>query len=131
MKQNASVPITSADLSSLPITIDIPESDGDESDMSPLARIAREMDRMEAEWEHNPDYAEQKARGFTRRGGAQSGSRFREGSLSKCRPVGPKATQAHDSEETLVESSGDTKFTPEEWARTFKAQSFMPPGADS
>lgn len=52
-KQNASAPTTSADLSSVPINIDISESDEDH--MSPLARIAREMDKMEAERENGPD----------------------------------------------------------------------------
>ena len=42
-KQNATAPTTGADLSSVPINIDISESDEDH--MSPLARIAREMDK--------------------------------------------------------------------------------------
>ena len=51
--QNASAPTAGAGLSSVPINIDISESDEDH--MSPLARIAREMDKMEAERENGPD----------------------------------------------------------------------------
>jgi hypothetical protein len=43
-------------------------------------------------------------------------------------------TQAHDAGETLAKTPGDTihtKYTVEEWAGTFKAQTFMPPRADS
>ena len=52
-KQNASAAMTSGDLSSLPINIDISESDEDH--MSPLARIAREMDKLEAERDSGAD----------------------------------------------------------------------------
>jgi hypothetical protein len=56
-KQNAAAPTAGADLSSVPINIDISESDEDH--MSPLARIAREMDKMEAERENAaPDRAD-------------------------------------------------------------------------
>jgi hypothetical protein len=51
-KQNSSASTASTDLSSLPINIDISESDEDH--MSPLARIAREMDKLEAEREYGP-----------------------------------------------------------------------------
>lgn len=114
------VPAAGVDASPVPITIDIPESDGHKSDIPFLVRLARDTKRVgTAERKHDPDYAEQKARGFARRGSAQSGSRFREGSLFNRRPVGPKATQAHDAEETLAKSLGDTKFTPEKLPRTF------------
>ncbi|KAG9238747.1 hypothetical protein BJ875DRAFT_367229 [Amylocarpus encephaloides] len=52
-KQNATPPPALADLSSMPINIDISESDEDH--MSPLARIAREIDQMELEREEEPD----------------------------------------------------------------------------
>ncbi|KAG0651596.1 hypothetical protein D0Z07_1810 [Hyphodiscus hymeniophilus] len=52
-KQKASAATASGDLSSVPINIDISESDEDH--MSPLARIAREMDKLEAERESGPD----------------------------------------------------------------------------
>jgi hypothetical protein len=52
-KQHASAPTASTDLSALPINLDISESDEDH--MSPLARIAREMDKLEAERENAPD----------------------------------------------------------------------------
>ena len=52
-KQNASASKANSDLSSVPINIDISESDEDH--MSPLARIAREMDKLEAERETGPD----------------------------------------------------------------------------
>ena len=44
-KQSPSAPTASADNSSVPINVDISESDEDH--MSPLARIAREMDKLE------------------------------------------------------------------------------------
>ena len=52
-KENASAPTAGIDLSSVPINIDISESDEDH--MSPLARIAREMDKFEAERETGLD----------------------------------------------------------------------------
>jgi hypothetical protein len=48
-KQDASAPGSHPDLSSIPINIDISESDEDH--MSPLARIAREMDKLEQDRE--------------------------------------------------------------------------------
>jgi hypothetical protein len=42
--------------------------------------------------------------------------------------------QAYGTKETLAKTPGatiHTKFTPEEWAETFKALTFMPPGVDS
>ena len=55
-KQDASAPTASADLSSVPVNVDISESDEDH--MSPLARIAREMDKLEAERENGPERAD-------------------------------------------------------------------------
>jgi hypothetical protein len=46
-KQSSSAPTANADISSVPINVDISESDEDH--MSPLARIAREMDKLEQE----------------------------------------------------------------------------------
>jgi len=51
-KQSSSAAIADADLSAVPINVDISESDEDH--MSPLARIAREMDKLEQE-RHEPD----------------------------------------------------------------------------
>lgn len=53
-KQDASASNSGGELSSIPINVDISESDEDH--MSPLARIAREMDKLEAE-RSEPDRA--------------------------------------------------------------------------
>ncbi|KUJ23153.1 uncharacterized protein LY89DRAFT_573742 [Mollisia scopiformis] len=52
-KQDASASVSGSELSSVPINIDVSESDEDH--MSPLARIAREMDKLEAERAEPPD----------------------------------------------------------------------------
>ncbi|KAF4630669.1 hypothetical protein G7Y89_g7465 [Cudoniella acicularis] len=54
-KQNSSMPPGSAEMSTMPINIDISESDEDH--MSPLARIAREMDKIE-QGRQEPDRSE-------------------------------------------------------------------------
>lgn len=54
-KQNSSAPTANVEVSSVPINIDISESDEDH--MSPLARIAREMDKLEQDREY-PDRAD-------------------------------------------------------------------------
>jgi hypothetical protein len=69
---------------------------------------------------------EQKAAGVPR-GRTQSATRSRGRSPVKPRPVDPKVMQPHVEEETPIESPGGTKFTPEEWAQSFKPQTFMPP----
>lgn len=57
----------------------------------------------------------------------QSGSRTRGRSPTKSRPM-----QAHVEPVSSAESSpGGTKFTKDEWAGTFKPQTFMPPSAPS
>jgi hypothetical protein len=70
---------------------------------------------------------EQKASGIPPRGRAQSGTRSRGRSPIKIRPVDPKVIQPRVEEETLIESPGGTKFAPDEWAQSFKPQTFMPP----
>ncbi|KAH8684528.1 WD40-repeat-containing domain protein [Tricladium varicosporioides] len=54
-KQGGSMPAASAEMSTMPINIDISESDEDH--MSPLARIAREMDKLE-QGREQPDRSE-------------------------------------------------------------------------
>ena len=54
-KQDASAPTAGAELTSVPINLDVSESDEDH--MSPLARIAREMDKLEQDREV-PDRSE-------------------------------------------------------------------------
>ena len=80
-------------------------------------------------FEAGQDYfrPEQKAAGVPPRGRAQSASRARGRSPTKIRPIDPKVMQPRVEQQTPIESPGGTKFTPEEWAETFKTQTFMPP----
>ena len=89
-------------------------------------------EEWEGKFEAGHDYfrPEQKAAGapgVPARGRTHSGNRSRGRSPVKLRPVDPKAMQPHVEEETPIESPGGTKFTPEEWAQSFKPQTFMPP----
>lgn len=62
----------------------------------------------------------------------QSGGRSRGRSPTKNRFSEKKPMQAHVGTESSVESSpGGTKFTKDEWAGTFKPQTFMPPTTPS
>jgi hypothetical protein len=56
----------------------------------------------------------------------QSGSRTRGRSPTKSRPM-----QAHVDPVSAESSPGGTKFSEDEWAGTFKPQTFMPPSAPS
>lgn len=59
---------------------------------------------------------------------AQSGSRMRGRSPPKARPTADtRFMQARVDSETPSESPSGAKFSPEEWAETFKPQTFMPP----
>ena len=69
---------------------------------------------------------EQKAAGAPP-GRTQSATRSRGRSPVKIRPVDPKVMQPRVEEDPPIESPGGTKFTPEEWAQSFKPQTFMPP----
>lgn len=62
---------------------------------------------------------------------SQSGSGSRSRGRSPTKPNGdPRYKQGLNSEgEPVVESPGGTKFSAEEWANTFKPQSFAPPPA--
>jgi hypothetical protein len=75
---------------------------------------------------------EQKASGVPSRGRTQSGSRSRGRSPIKVRPVpgpGDIPYMAPPTEPTPTESPGGTKFSAEEWAQTFKPQTFAPPAS--
>ena len=82
----------------------------------------------DGKFEAGADYfrPEQKAANVTHRGRAQSTSRSRGRSPIKVRPVDPKFMPRRE-EETPTESPGGTKFSAEEWAQSFKPQTFAPP----
>jgi curved DNA-binding protein CbpA len=82
----------------------------------------------DGKFEAGADYfrPEQKAANVTHRGRAQSGSRSRGRSPTKVRPVDPKFMPPREVE-TPLESPGGTKFSAEEWAQSFKPQTFAPP----
>ena len=86
-------------------------------------------EEWEGKFEAGQDYfrPEQKAAGVPPRGRTQSASRSRGRSPIKIRPIDPKGMQPQVPEDTPIESPGGTKFTPEQWAQTFKTQTFMPP----
>ncbi len=86
----------------------------------------------EGKFEAGGDYfrPEQKASGIPSRGRTQSGSRSRGRSPIKVRPVpgpGDIPYMAPPTEPTPAESAGGTTFSAEEWAQTFKPQTFAPP----
>ncbi len=83
----------------------------------------------EGKFEAGGDYfrPDQKAAGAPRPR-AQSGNRTRGRSPTKARPtVDPRFMQPRVDPDTSSESPNGTKFSPEEWAETFKPQTFMPP----
>jgi curved DNA-binding protein CbpA len=86
----------------------------------------------EGKFEAGGDYfrPEQKASGMPGRGRTQSGSRSRGRSPVKVR-TGPENIpyMAPPTEPTPTESPGEAKFSPSEWAQTFKSQTFAPPPA--
>ena len=86
-------------------------------------------EEWEGKFDAGQDYfrPNQNAAGGPPRGRAQSGTRPRGRSPIKVRPVDPKATQPTVALETPIESPGGTRFAPEEWAQSFKPQTFMPP----
>jgi hypothetical protein len=81
-----------------------------------------------AQFESGHFAPEQGAGGIPRHPRTQSGSRTRGRSPPKSRPGEKKPMQARAEPESSAESSpGGTKFSQDEWAGTFKPQSFMPP----
>jgi hypothetical protein len=86
----------------------------------------------DGKFEAGADYfrPEQKATGVPPRSRAQSGSRSRGRSPIKVRPTDAHyMQQPQQGQEPVLESPGGTKFSPQEWADTFKPQTFAPPPA--
>ena len=85
-------------------------------------------EEWDGKFEAGHDYfrPEHNAAGFPPQGRAQSASRSRGRSPIKIRPFEHKFVQPHAKEVPPMESPGGTKFTPEEWAQSFKPQTFMP-----
>lgn len=70
----------------------------------------------------------QSATGIPRHPRTQSGSRTRGRSPTKSRSNDKKPMQAHVEPESSADTSpSSTKFSQDEWAGTFKPQTFMPP----
>jgi hypothetical protein len=86
-------------------------------------------EEWEGKFEAGHDYfkPEQKSANAPQRGRTQSASRARGRSPVKVRPVDPQVMQPRVEDDAPIESPGGTKFTPEEWAQSFKPQTFMPP----
>ncbi|TAQ90026.1 hypothetical protein B7494_g1637 [Chlorociboria aeruginascens] len=64
----------------------------------------------------------------TNRGRPRSGSnRSRRQSPIKNHPVNPQSTDQKAAPDATVQSPGGTKFTAEEWIKSFKPQTFAPP----
>ncbi len=116
-KQNATAATESVEMSSVPINIDISESDEDH--MSPLARIAREMDKLEQEREY-PDRTDTQSSASSRshtstnsRSSAGSRPQYRKHSSVLSRGLSEGTTMSlgsslHTSREPSVVSSRDS-----------------------